>query len=310
MRGSFLFVVTLILLAALGCEPASRTPGILARIDGTIITLEDFNRRFKEMKLESEYAPGGHDALMAMKRKFLDQLIEETLILRAAKRLGISVSEEELEHDIMNTRNDYKGESLREYLTSRGISFEVWRERVKERMLIEKTIRTHCHFEGAISTDEARAYYEAHRDAYVLPEQVKPRQIVLASKRSANRILGELKKGADFGELAVANSLGPEGKFGGDLGYFARGDMPEEFNVVFSMGTGEISDVIESPYGFHIFKVDDKKPGRQLALEEVLDDIKRKIAQTKSEQLYYQWLEELQKNAKVDINARLLEYTH
>jgi peptidyl-prolyl cis-trans isomerase C len=310
MRGTFLFVVILMLLAAFGCEPASRTPGALARVDGKVITLEDFNRRFEEMKLESEYAPGGHEALMAMKKEFLDQLIEEALILQAAKRLGISVSEEELEQEIMNTKDDYRGESLREYLTSQGISFEAWRERVKERMLIEKSIRTHCHFDGTISTDEARAYYEAHRDEYVLPEQVKARQIVVASKRSANRLLGELEKGADFEDLAVTNSLGPEARFGGDLGYFARGDMPEEFSVVFSMDIGEISDAVESPYGFHIFKVDDKRPGRQLALEDVLDDVKRKIAQTKSEQLYYQWLEELERNAKIDINTRLLEYTH
>lgn len=310
MRIAVFSAVTLIFLSFPGCQPENAPHGVLARVDGTIITLEDFNQEFQEMKLENQFSPGGHEALMQMKEKFLDQLIEKALILKAARHLGTTVTEQELEKEIMKTKNDYTGESLREYLSSQGISFEGWKERVKEKLLIEKTIRTASHYRDAISTDEARTYYEAHRDEYILPEQVKARQIVVASKRNANRILRELKKGKEFEKLAVENSLGPEGRFGGDLGYFTRGDMPKEFNVVFSMDNGQVSKAVKSPYGFHIFKVEDKTPGRQLTFEEVIDDIKRKIAQMKSEQLYYQWLEELKKNAKIEINRHLLEYTH
>jgi parvulin-like peptidyl-prolyl isomerase len=298
------------ILFSMGCQSEKTAPGILARIDDAVITLDDFNKKYEEMKLENLFSPGGHDALMQMRKEFLGQLIDETLILQAANRQGILVTDQELERQIMDTKSDYKGESLREYLHDQGIAFEVWKDRVQKRLLIEKTIRTNCHYEEPITTEEARAYYDAHRDAYALPERVKARQIVVASHRKATTILGKLREGAVFEDLAVESSLGPEGRFGGDLGYFARGDMPEEFNVVFSMKRGQISGPIQSPYGYHIFKVEDIQPERQLTFDEVVDDIKKKIVQRKSEERYYQWLEELKRNAKIEINARLLEYTH
>jgi len=300
-------VVTLLLLS--NCQRENPPTGVLARVDRTVITLEDFNREFEGMKLESQYSPGGHEAIMRMKEEFLNQLIHEALIKKAAKRLGISVTDQELEQEIMKAKSDHKGESLREYLNSQDVSFDQWKEHIRERILIEKTIRVNCRCENDPTTEEAHTYYEAHRDKYTLPERVKARQIVVASKRNANKILRELKKGAVFEQLAVENSLGPEGRYGGDLGYFARGDMPEEFNVVFTMEEGNVSEPVQTPYGFHIFKVEDRKPARQLVFEEVKDDIKRKITELKSERLYYQWLEELKKNAKIEINHRLLEYT-
>ncbi|MBW2056082.1 MAG: peptidyl-prolyl cis-trans isomerase [Deltaproteobacteria bacterium] len=309
MRRVLFSVGLLVLFTLSGCKRGDIPAHILARVDGKAITLEDFNREFRQMRLENEFSPGGHEALMEMKERFLEQMVEEALILEEARRLGMTVTDEELEAEVMETKSDYKGESLRDYLSSQGLSFETWKKRVKERILIEKTIQTGCHFDGTITTEEARAYYDAHREDYLLPERVRARQIVVASERNAKKILRELKAGKEFEELALENSLGPESAFGGDLGYFARGDMPGEFDVVFSMEKGEISKPVRSPYGYHIFKVEDKVRGRQLTFEEVADDVKRKIARIKSEQLYYQWLEELKKNAKIEINHRLLEYT-
>jgi len=309
MRIAAISVSILIALLSFGCQEEKTTPGILARVDGTVITLDDFNREFQEMKLDAQFSPGGHEALMQMKREFLSQLIEEALILKAAKRLGVTVTDHELEQEIMETKNNYKGESLRDYLDRQGVSFEDWRNRVRKRMSIEKTIAIASHYEDVITTEEARAYYEAHHGEYMLPERVKARQIVVGSTRDANRILRELKKGRKFENLAAENSLGPESRFGGDLGYFTQGDMPKEFDVVFSMDEGQVSQVVKSPYGYHIFKVEVRAPARHLTFEEVIDDIKKKIAQVKSEQRYYQWLEDLKKNAKIKTNHHLLEYT-
>jgi parvulin-like peptidyl-prolyl isomerase len=310
MRFSVRSAVFLILFLSLGCQPEKPAPGVLARIDDTLITLEDFNNKYEEMKLENQFSPGGHEALMQMKTELLNQLIEEVLILKVAQRQGLSVTDEEMERQIMDTKEDYKGESLREYLNRQGLSFEVWKERVGQKLLIEKTIRTNCHYEEPVGIEEVRAYYDTHHDEYFLPERVKARQIVVASTMKAARVLQELKEGRPFDELAAENSLGPEGRFGGDLGYFARGDMPEEFNVVFSMKRGDISEPIYSPYGYHIFEVEDKKPERQITFDEVVDDIKRKIMQKRSEERYYQWLEELKEKAEIEINTHLLEYTH
>ena len=310
MRLSVRSAVFLILLVLLGCQPEKPTPGVLACIDDTVITLEDFNKKYEEMKLENQFSPGGHEALMQMRRELLNQLIEEILILKVAEHQDLSVTDQEMERQIMDTKEDYKGESLREYLNRQGISFEVWKERVGQKLLIEKTIRENCQVHDPLGIEEARAYYDTHHDEYFLPERVKARQIVVASKMKAARVLQQLKEGRPFDELAAESSLGPEGRFGGDLGYFARGDMPEEFNAVFSMKIGDISEPIHSPYGYHIFEVVDRKPARQITFDEVVDDIKQKIIQKRSEERYYQWLEELKEKAKIEVNTHLLEYTH
>jgi parvulin-like peptidyl-prolyl isomerase len=309
MRTAILSALVLILFVPLGCEKENAPTGVLAEVDGVVITVEDFNREFREMRLENQFSPGGHDSLIRMKEEFLEQLIEEALILKAARRLGADVTERELEEEIMAIKNDYRGESLRDHLNRQGISFENWKKRVKKTMVIEKTIRIGSHSEDSISMEEARAYYEAHREEYILPQRVRARQIVVASERDANKILRELEKGIPFEQLAAEKSLGPEGRVDGDLGYFGRGDMPKEFDLVFSMEEGEISTAIESPYGYHIFKVEDSTPGRPLAFEEVFDDIKKTIAQTKSDQRYKKWLAELKENAKTKTYQHLLEYT-
>jgi peptidyl-prolyl cis-trans isomerase C/foldase protein PrsA len=75
------------------------------------------------------------------------------------------------------------------------------------------------------------------------------------------------------------------------------------------MDEGQVSKAIKSAYGFHIFKVEERAPGRQLTFEEVAEEVKKKIAQNKSERRYYDWLEELRRDAKIKIHHHLLEYT-
>ena len=96
-------------------------------------------------------------------------------------------------------------------------------------------------------------------------QKVRARQIVVADGEEAIQILKRLKKGESFEKVAKEKSLGPEKVNGGDLGYFSQGERPTEFDHVFTMEVGAISEVIKSPYGYHIFKLEEKmSPGRFL----------------------------------------------
>ncbi len=119
-----------------------------------------------------------------------------------------------------------------------------------------------------------------------------------------------LRKGEDFGKLAKEKSVMPEGLHGGDLGFFARGEMPEAFDEVFSLKVGGISKIIESPYGYHIFKVEEKADAKVREFDEVKDEIAHQIRKEKSDQIYYKWLSELRAKANIKINKQLLEYAH
>jgi parvulin-like peptidyl-prolyl isomerase len=102
----------------------------------------------------------------------------------------------------------------------------------------------------------------------------------------------------------------PERLYGGDLGFFARGEMPEAFDEVFSLKVGGVSKVIKSPYGYHIFKVEEKVEAKVREFDEVKDEIAHRIRKKKSGEIYYNWLSGLRAKAKIKINKQLLEYTH
>jgi len=139
-----------------------------------------------------------------------------------------------------------------------------------------------------ISADQVRAYYDANKDKeFKQPEQVQARHILIAAdasagpavrdaaKAKAEKLRKEIVGGADFAELAKKNSDDPGTKDkGGDLGWFGRGQMVKAFeDTAFAAKPGEVSDVVESQYGYHIIQVMAKRPEKVQELSEVQDKI-------------------------------------
>lgn len=106
--------------------------------------------------------------------------------------------------------------------------------------------------------------------------------------------------------MAAEKSLGPEKVNGGDLGYFSRGERPAEFDHVFEMEVGTISEVIKSPYGYHIFKLEEKIEARQIPFEEAKSGIIQKLGQKKGEEEFQKWFKGLKGKARVRINTKWL----
>ena len=104
----------------------------------------------------------------------------------------------------------------------------------------------------------------------------------------------------------MEKSLGPERIKGGDLGYFSPGERPAEFDRVFAMERGAMSEAIKSPYGYHIFKVEEKSEARQIPFEDAKMEILRELGQKKGEEEYQNWLHGLKEKAKVKINKTWL----
>jgi parvulin-like peptidyl-prolyl isomerase len=199
---------------------------------------------------------------------------------------------------------DYPGEGFGEKLGLKGMTLEEWKGRLEEKLLAEKIIRSVLHSRGEIDEKEALQYYEAHRASFQLPQKVRSRQIVVADGEEAIQILKRLKKGESFEKVAMEKSLGPEKANGGDLGYFSRGERPTEFDHVFTMEVGALSEVIKSPYGYHIFKLEEKIEPRQMPFEEARLGILQEIGQKKGEEEYQKWLKGLKGKAKVKVNKK------
>jgi len=307
-----MWIGLLIVLCIMGCqkEDTNLPQGILAQVNEELITLEEFNNELRDIKLEHGKLPEDRESLDQLKTAFLDQIINRKLILGEARRMDIHVSEDEINRTILALKRDYARESFKAMLEARGMSFEEWKRRLTEKLLAEKIIQTVAQFDASIDDKSVKQYYEEHIEEYSFPEQVRARQIVVATENEAKTILRRLRKGEDFEKLAKEKSMMPERLYGGDLGFFAHGEMPEAFDEVFSLKVGGVSKVIKSPYGYHIFKVEEKVEAKVREFDEVKDEIAHEIRKKKTEQIYYNWLSGLRAKAKIKINKQLLEYTH
>ncbi len=291
-----------VILIFSNCERLRGFPeGVIAIVNNENITLEEFNKEFKGMVLETQ-AKVGDPNTRRLKEAFLNQMIERKILVQEARKLGLMVSKEEINRALQEIKLDYKEEEFLERLKLIGIGLDELRQRLEERLLAEKMIRSAADYHGEVDEKEALKFYEENRSYFQVPEMVRVRQIVVLDGQEAIQILKRLKKGENFEKLAREKSIGPEKDKGGDLGYFSRGERPSEFDLVFEMEVGRISDIIKTPYGYHIFKLEEKIEPREIPYNEAKSKIIQAIAKKKGEENFRQWLKKLKQKARIKIN--------
>ena len=276
---------------------------IIAQVNEEKISVEEFEKEFKELIIEPSGGEKGK-SLENLRQAYLDQVIERKILVQEGRRLGIQVAQEELNQAVSEIKKDYPGEGFGERLSLRGITLGEWKVQLEERLLAEKVIRNASHVQEKIDEKEVLRYYEDHRSSFQIGPKVRVRQIVVADGEEALQILKRLKKGEGFEKVAKEKSLGPEKVQGGDLGYFSQGEKPVEFDHVFTMEVGAISEVIKSPYGYHIFKLEEKIESRQIPFKEAKLRILQEFGQKKGEENYQKWLKSLKGKANVRINKK------
>ena len=290
-----------------GCDPrgGGLPDHILVEVNQEQITVNEFDRELKEVILEPE-KEGKHADLGDLKKAYLDQVIERKILVQEARRVGIKVSPEELNQAIFEIKKDYPERGFDERLGLKGTTLDEWKGRLEEKLMAEKMVRSALQFQGEINEKEAFQYYEIHRASFQLGPKVRARQIVVADGEEAIQILKRLRKGESFEKLAQEKSLGPEKVKGGDLGYFNQGEKPAEFDQVFMMEVGGISKVIKSPYGYHVFKLEEKVAAREIPFDEAKAGILQDLRKKKEQEEYQLWLKDLRKKTIVRINPKWL----
>jgi parvulin-like peptidyl-prolyl isomerase len=287
-------------------EPGEK---LVARINGNAITAALFEEKYKRftIRFHAQIA-STPTAVRELKMGFLNKLIETELLLQQAELRGLTVSNEELDREINQLKQDYPRDTLNEALEMIGVKLEEWKQDREEKLLIDKLIQQEIDSVIHVSDDEIRAYYKTNREDFQQPLMVHARQIVVATEEEASSLRTRLIRGEDFAELAQLHSLSPDAEKGGDIGTFAKGQMPEEFDeAVFRYRVGSISKVVHSPYGYHLFKVEERIRPRTLPIEEVRDKIKDTIFQGRQEAFFKEWLESLKNQARIVIFPENLE---
>ncbi|MBS3059053.1 MAG: peptidylprolyl isomerase [Candidatus Diapherotrites archaeon] len=265
-------------------EPAlSDNNAVAAIVNGEIIYVSDVEERYAAVPdyLKSQVS----------KSFVLEGLIENALLLSEAKKNGISVSQQEFDEFWSEEQ-----ENIQALLESGTTTEEELVEAVNEYLTVQKLLDDVLFKDIPISEEEARAFFEENKDSIV---QIRASHILLETEEEAQQILGQLKEGADFSELAVKQSTDTaSGALGGDLGYFGRGAMVKEFeDAAFALDLNQLSEPVQTSFGFHIIKVTDKKE----TFEDFKEDIQGVLGERKKEELYDKFVADLKSNAVIEV---------
>jgi parvulin-like peptidyl-prolyl isomerase len=267
-------------------DPQRKNDTIL-EIEGTLFTNSDFEKYIRATLGDDQ------DALTAVSlSRLFDNFIEEKILLKAARMQNIVITEKEREEHLARLSEELSAEEGQ--ISSEEMDTEI----LFERLLIEKY--TYALVRNIDVTDEEiKEYYDRHRRDFLQPERVKVSQILLENKAKAVEILQRVEASSEeeFRKIAQDESVGLEALKGGEMGVFEMGQLPFEMErVIFSLEEGELSPVVESSYGFHIFRVDERYSPRLISEEEAAPEIREQILDIKIKQRISRHIEDLKIN--------------
>ncbi len=268
---------------------------IVTRVNGQIITLSDYQRSKDQLRDDvKQQDPANADKLYAEREKdILRDLIDQQLLLAKGKDLDIT-GDTDLIKQLDQMRKDMKLDSMEELekaATSQGISYEDFKQNMRNRIVTQKVIGEEVGQHIPITKEDEQRFYDEHKSDMEQPETIKLSEILVAPKKSeadksaavsptqggaadssakqtedtaalaaaearANDLLKQIRAGASFEDIAKKNSDGPSASQGGDLGVFKRGTLAKELeDKTFAMKSGEVTDVIRTKQGYVILKV-------------------------------------------------------
>jgi len=251
----------------------------------------------------------------------LEKMIVEKLLEQEIGKAKIVVTEQDVIKHLIETgarqRPPLTLEDIKALIQAQGKDFEEVKKEIRQNpgMKYQKLINRAFEGKVKITKEDAQKYYDENKTKFATPEQVRASHILIkiasdpntdpnmaktAANAKAKGLLKQIKEGADFATIAKANSSCPTAKKGGDLDYFGRGKMVPPFDkAAFALKVGQVSDVVETRFGFHIIRLTDRKEAKVTPFEEAEKDIMFNLEQEKKQQLAEEYIESLKKKASI-----------
>ena len=316
LKASLAAAAMLFLCVSAEAEVADR---IAAVVNDEVITLSELNSAFEpyQAKLEASYTGVAREkALTEAREALLNRMIDNLLMEQQSRKAGIVVRDEDVSNaiDDMLKRRNVSRDELWKALDREGITVEAYRKGMRDQLMRIRIVQREIKSKVAVSDEEIGEYYRKHRADYEGKEAVRIKQILLTLPKDAlppvreglradaETIHRRLFAGEPFDQISANHSQGPAAKEGGDIGYIERGTiLPEVESVAFSLPLNQISDVIESPIGFHIIQVIDRRGAGVKSIELVREEIREKLDMEKVEKKFEEWLIALRAKSHVEI---------
>ena len=277
LAGALLFPVTNVVQAGV---PLDR---IIAVVNRDVIMLSELEDKLRTVRSQLEQQGTRLPPATALERQVLDRLIQSRLQLQLAARTGIRVDDETLNRTISNiaAENKVTLTQFREILEKDGYNYESFREdirneititRLRQRQVENRIAVTDREIDNFLATQEHQGNVETQiRLAHILiatPEASTPEEIE-QTRMVAAKVVEDLQKGQDFAQMAATVSDGQQALAGGDLGWRRPDQIPTLFSDYISdMKSGDISELIQSPSGFHIIKLVEIRSSEKLIVQQ------------------------------------------
>ena len=249
--------------------------------------------------------------------KLLNQMIEDRLVFQQAKTRGVTVDESELDEQLEQVKHRYpSSETLEKEMASQGYNLSELRENIRRQLLIRRLQDIEVRSRVVVSPREIEEYYKNHLLDFTEETRLKLLSITIrktkeaeekgladeAAKKKIESIEARIRKGEAFETLARGLSEDVHASEGGEVGWVKKGELLSSIETsLYEMKAGSISPVLESPGGYHLFKIEEKNPGREIPLDEVRDKIRMTLFREKAEKRFKEWMNELKTHAYISV---------
>lgn len=286
--------------------------GTVARVNGVAIDALEL-RRAKKVLLRGQTIPVEQQPLLD--KQAADQLVSAELLYQAAAKQNVKILDKDVDAKIAQDKSRFKDEQgFKQAISDLEMDEKDLREYVRRGLLISRFVESEFVSKIAISDAEIKAFYDNNPEKFKRDGAIKASHILIgvdkhatadekkAAREKAEKLQKEAAGGADFAALAKNNSTCPSSQQGGDLGYFGKGQMVAPFEkAAFALKPGQISDVVETQFGFHVIKLADIKPASVTELKDAKTKIEDYLKNQKVNEAIQKYLAETRKTAKIEV---------
>ena len=289
----------------------------VALVNGSVVSRVTFDREMSgvRQRFSSMGKPISPSQLQELEKKVLDNLINIELLYQQSRKVGTKVDEAEVSAQLETLKKRFPTEAeFKNAINKMKLTETVMKSQIRRGITIQRFLDKKTLGKVEVTEEEIKAYYDSHTNFFKKPGQVRASHILIKVEPGANekdkakarkkieKIRQRLVKGEDFGALAKEFSQCPSSAKGGDLNYFGRRQMAKPFeDAAFALKVGELSDVVETRFGYHLIKVTDKKPASTYSYKDVKNRIRKNLVREKTRIEVSNYVQELKKAAKIEI---------
>ena len=295
-----------------------KIPRVVARVNGREITATEYRNQWhilhRMLMRAGRRQMIGPKYAEFMKQEVLERLIVLELLRQKADQLNIWVDPKEVEQKLQEIRGSLGlAGAMAGALGGQQPNWDAYRVSITNSMKIEKLLKQEVYDKVTVEPKEVKDHYNANLEHFKAPEQVRARHILIRVPQDATEVRRKealeaiqkaaerIQKGEAFEQVAKEISHDGSAPQGGDLGYFGRGRMVPEFEkVAFSLEKGQVSDIVQTQFGYHLIKVEDRRPARTKLFQEVASEIEELLRRMKAESLGRDYTEKLRAEAQIE----------